>query len=85
MTCQTLDISEWNDFDFYDCVWSINKNHPSKTDDNIILGKWYGISQKIGSENCYRKLTVLEKVVARTTVQHVICIEFIDTDMKCRI
>ena len=85
VTGQTPDISELIDFDLYDSLWFIYKKQLLKTDDNIILGKWYGISQKIGSENCNRKLTVLEKVVARTTVQHVICTELIDTDMKCRI
>ena len=54
-------------------------------DDNIILGQWLGISQKIGSDMCYWVLTVLGKVVARTTVQHVIITGLIDPDMKRQI
>ena len=52
VTGQTRDISEFLEFDFYDCAWWINKNHLSATDDNIILGKWLGISHKTGSDMC---------------------------------
>ena len=38
LTDQTPDIPEWLDFELYDCVWWIIKNHPSTTVDNIILG-----------------------------------------------
>ena len=68
VTVQTPDISEWLDFDLYDCMLWIYNNNPSTTDDNIILGLWISISHKIGSVMCYWVLTLSGKVLARTTV-----------------
>ena len=85
VTRQTPDISECLEFDLYACVWWLDKNHPSTTDNNIILGRCIKISHKIGSNMCYWVLTVLVKVVARNTLQHVIFNALIYPDMKRRI
>ena len=31
----------------------VNNNHPSTRNDNIIVGSWLRISQKLGSDMCY--------------------------------
>ena len=68
VTGNTPDISEWLDFDFYDRVWWMDTKKPSTTNDNVTLGRWLGISHKIGSDMCYWVLTVSGNVIARTTV-----------------
>ena len=78
-------ISEWMDFDFYDCVWWLDKKNHSTTDHDIILRIWIGTSHKIGSNMCYWLLTLSGKTVDRTTVQYVIHTDLINTDMKWRI
>ena len=85
MTGQTPDISEWLDFDSYDNVWWTDKNNPSKTNNNIILGQCLGISHKIGTKMCYWVVMVSGKVFSQTTVQHVIYIDLVDPEMKVRI
>ena len=85
LTGHTLDISEWLDFDFYYCVWWIDKKQTSTTDDNIILGQWIRISHRIGSGMGYWVLMMSGKVVAWTTVYNVICTDLIDTDTKHQI
>ena len=47
VTIQTPDISEYLDFDLYDCAQWIDKKHPSTTYDDTIFGRWIGISQNI--------------------------------------
>ena len=51
-------------------------------DDDIILEKLLYITHKIGSKMCFWVLTMLVKVVARTTVHNAICTDFIDPYMK---
>ena len=64
VTGKTPEISEWIDFEFYDRIWWLYNKHPLTTDDNIILGKWLGISHKIGSVICYWVLNVSGRFVA---------------------
>ena len=52
---------------------------------NSITGLWIGISHKIGSNMCYWVLAVSVKNFVWTTVQHVICNDLLDPDMKRRI
>ncbi len=85
VTGQTPDISEWLDFDFYDQVWWLDEKHPATTDENIILGRWLGISHKIGSDMCYWILTVSGKIIARTTVQHVTREDLLDQHLGDKI
>ena len=81
MTWNTPDISEWLDFYFYDRAWWLYTKKPAMTNNNVTFGRWLGISHKIGSDMCYWVLTVSGNVIARTTVQHVTCNEYLDPVM----
>ena len=67
---QTPDISEWIDFTFYNLVWCHTSGNELGTPQRI-LGRWLGVSHRIGSDLCYWILTKSGKVLASTTVQHV--------------
>ena len=67
ITGETVDITEYLDFAFWDLVWygsDLNKEGPT-------LGRWLGVSHCIGSALCYHILKVNSSVELRTTVQHV--------------
>ena len=66
ITGETPDISEWLDFDFYDWVhyWDSPENK-----DNPKIGRWLGVSHRVGSALCYYVLKENGEVVSRTTVQ----------------
>jgi hypothetical protein len=68
ITGDTIDISEWLDFEFYDICkyWDV-----PNTEDNPKIGRWLGVSHRVGSAMCYWILTNTGQVVARTTVQHI--------------
>jgi hypothetical protein len=68
ITGDTPDISEWVDFTFYDWVWYW---HQPNNDENPRLGRWIGVSHRVGSALCYWILSASGRVLARTTVQHV--------------
>ena len=70
LTGQTPDISEWIDFTFYNLVWCHTSGNELGTPQRI-LGRWLGVSHRIGSHLCYWILTQSGKVLASTTVQHV--------------
>lgn len=81
LTGNTPDISEWVDFAFYDLVWY----HVPKNDVNTEgrrLGRWLGISHRVGSDLCYWVLTKAGHVIASTTVQHVLESEFLDPAIR---
>ena len=71
ITGQTEDISEWLDFDFYDLVWWHENEKSDTTTDSVHLGRWLGVSHRVGSDMCYWILTKAGKVISNTTVQHV--------------
>ena len=66
ITGETPDISEWLDFDFYEFVnfWDVpgDITNPS-------VGRWLGISHRVGTLLCYYILKDNGEVVSRTTVQ----------------
>ena len=64
----TINISEWTGFDFYDLCWYWN-NHNYKTEGKI--GRWIGVLHQVGSALCYWVLTGKVNIIARTTVKHV--------------
>ena len=66
ITGETPDISEWLDFDFYDWVhyWDSPEDK-----DNPKIGRWLGVSHRVGSALCYYVLKENGEVVSRTTVQ----------------
>jgi hypothetical protein len=68
---QTVDISEWLDFDFYDRVWYWDQPKSDMTDEQARLGRWLGIAHRIGSDMTYWVLTDSGRVIARSTVQHI--------------
>jgi len=70
LTGQTPDISEWLDFTFYDLVWCHTSGNEVGTPQRV-LGRWIGVSHRIGSDLCYWILIQSGKVLASTTVQHV--------------
>jgi Reverse transcriptase (RNA-dependent DNA polymerase) len=68
---QTVDISEWLDFDFYDRVWYWDKPKTDMTNEQARIGRWLGIAHRVGSDMTYWILTESGKVIARSTVQHI--------------
>ena len=54
LTGDTIDISEWMEFDFYDLFWFWN----NQSDDiKPMLEQWLGVIHIVGSEICYRILS----------------------------
>ena len=67
LTGDTVDISDWIDFEFYDLVWFWDTRD---VEDKRSIGRWLGVSHNVGSALCYWILTEKGTVLARTTVQH---------------
>jgi hypothetical protein len=53
----TIDISEWLDFEFYNYVWYWDEKKVDMTDDQRLIGRWLGIAHCIGSNMTYWILT----------------------------
>ena len=68
---QTIDISEWLDFDFYDRVWYWDEKKTDMTNEQARIGRWLGIAHRVGSDMTYWVLTKAGHVIARSTVQHI--------------
>ncbi len=47
---QTVDISEWFDFDFYDRVWYWDHQKTDMNNDQARIGRWLGIAHRVGSD-----------------------------------
>eukprot|EP00957_Ditylum_brightwellii_P149605 11392259-Ditylum_brightwellii.AAC.1 len=71
VTCETVDISEYLDFDFYDKVWCKDSAGLSPQES----GRWLGVSHHTGRLMCYHILTQRGTVVSRSTVQWVTNLE----------
>ena len=84
LTGDTIDISEWLDFDFYDRVWYWDQKKMDMTEEQARLGRWLGIAHRIGSDMTYWILTESGKVIARSTVQHVTTTDMSADAMKTR-
>ena len=67
ITGDTPDISEWLEFEFYDLCWYWDNQQDSNEPK---LGRWLGVSHRVGSALCYWILPNTGIVIARTTVQH---------------
>ena len=79
LTGDTIDISEWLDFEFYDLVWYWDvRDGESKPS----VGRWLGVSHHIGSALCYYILTNKGEAISRTTVQHIPQHEFIKPEVQ---
>ena len=68
ITGDTPDISEWLEFEFYDICWYWDNQQDSNEPK---IGRWLGVSHRVGSALCYWVLADTGNVLARTTVQHV--------------
>ena len=71
ITGDTPDISEFLDFGFYDWCWYSNAFGIAETK----LGRWLGVSHRVGSLMSYWLLTDKCKVISRTMVQRVTNLE----------
>ena len=76
----TIDISEYLDFGFYDWCWY----HENAGLGPTKLGRWLGVAHKVGGLMSYWILTVNCTVITRTTVQRVTSLEMLSTHMKER-
>ena len=70
VTGNTIDISEWLDFDFFDRVWYWDQKKMDMTGAQARLGQWLGIFHRVGSDMAYWIFTEPGKVFACSTVQH---------------
>ena len=48
LTGETIDISEWLDFEFYDRIWYWDQKKMDMTDEQAKLGRWLGIAHRVG-------------------------------------
>ena len=63
-----INISEYTDFGYYDLCQYWDKQD---LEENLRIGRWLGVSHRVGSAFCYWILTAKGKFIASTTVQHV--------------
>ena len=77
LTGETPDISEWLDFEFYDLCWYWDSLEGQRK-----IGRWLGVSHRVGSAMCYWVLNDAGNVLARTTVQHVLQSECNQEDIQ---
>ena len=68
LTEDTINISEWMEYTFQDVCWYWG-GQTDKTEGKI--GRWIGVSHRVGSALCYWVLTERLNINARTSVQHV--------------
>lgn len=72
ITGQTPDISKWMDFEFYDLVWWIDcPKKPNVNDEVRDLSYWL--------------ITESGKIILKTSVEHVICDDYLVADKKEKI
>ena len=80
ITGDTVDISEYLDFCFYDWCWY----HENAGLGPTKLGRWLGVAHRVGGLMSYWLLTINCTVIARTTIQRVTSLEMQTTHMKER-
>jgi hypothetical protein len=78
VTGETPDISEWTDFGFYDHVWYRTNAGLAE----IQLGRWLGVSKRVGPAMSFWILTANCDVISCTTVQRVTNLERQTDDSK---
>ena len=76
---ETRDISEYTDFEFFETVWFWD--HPNDTK-NPVLGKWLGVSHRIGAPLTFYVLKANGRVESRSSVQHVTDLDKEDPKIK---
>ena len=85
ITGSTVDISELLDFDFYDLIWYHENDKTDMTTESVKLGRWLGVSHRVGSDMCYWILTKAGKVISTTSVQHVTRLDTTKAEIATRI
>ena len=86
ITGETPDISEYLDFEFYDLIWWWDRsNKPNITDDPRRLGRWLGVSHRVGSDMSYWIVTQSGQIVSKSTVEHVTRDDYMNDDIKQKI
>ena len=80
VTGDTVDISEYLDFGFYDWCWY----HENEGLGPTKMGRWLRVVHKVGGLMSYCVLTANSTVITRTTVQHVTPLEMQQAHMKER-
>lgn len=80
ITGETVDISEYLDFGFYDWVWYRENAGLGETK----IGRWLGVSHRVGTLMSFWVLTSSGKVISRTTVQRVTQLELQLDENKTR-
>ena len=71
ITGETVDISEYLDFGFYDWVWFRDNAGLGETK----LGRWLGVSHRVGTLMSFWVIASSGRVMSRTTVQRVTNLE----------
>ena len=68
ITSDTIDISEWTDFGYYDLCqyW-----YKQESEENPRINRWIGVSHRVISMLCFWILTEKGKVISRKTDPHV--------------
>ena len=85
VTGKTPDISEWIDVEFYDRVWYNDQKKIEIDGNGRRLTRWRGVAHRIGSDLCYWLLLESGKIIARTTVQHVVREDYLNADVKLKL
>ncbi|KAI2495086.1 Reverse transcriptase (RNA-dependent DNA polymerase) [Fragilaria crotonensis] len=80
ITGETVDISEYLDFGFYDWVWYRENAGLGETK----VGRWLGVSHRIGTLMSFWVLSSSGKVLSRTTVQRMTQLEMQLEENKTR-
>ena len=78
VTGDTVDISEYLDFGFYDPIWFKDNAGLSPAEP----GRWLGVADKTGRLMCYHILSSKGTVLPRSTVQRVTNLELQTTQVK---
>jgi hypothetical protein len=82
---ETPDISEWIDFKFYDRVSYYDQKKIEIDGLGCRLARWLGVAHWIGSDLCFWLLHESGKIIARTTVQHVMREDYLNDEVKLEI
>ena len=80
VTGKTPDISEWLDFEFYDRVWYYDQKKIEIDGSGCCLACWLGVA--VGRDLCNWLLLESGKVIARTTVQHVVRDDYLNDEIR---
>eukprot|EP00804_Cyclotella_cryptica_P025206 CCRYP_010330-RA/>CCRYP_010330-RA protein AED:0.37 eAED:0.37 QI:0/0/0/1/1/1/2/0/416 len=82
---KTPDISEYCDFEFWDLVWFHKTSHPGLGEEIRALGRFAGVSHRVGRDMCYWIMPVSGIPISDTTVQHVTTEDLLNPDIKSQV